>query len=163
MGTVAFLQAIIAPSRLRVLENLRLYLGRLQLIDPDSARVRREATVSLGDASTRYVQIPLGTVDYLAYCYRIARRLPRTPPTSPVNVFPFSPQPAWFEVLSADEQRFIISCQEPFVEPAADVMYMHFYARLNVEQIVAAAQIPDPQRGDTIVRRLEDCWDVILS
>jgi hypothetical protein len=72
-------------------------------------------------------------------------------------------RPAWFQALGPDEQRFLDTSLLYLPEPALDLLYLPFYARLTVEQIVAALQLMRPQgAADIVARRLVECWEVIL-
>jgi hypothetical protein len=162
-GTVAFLQALLVPNRLGVIENLRLYLARLNLLDPNSPPVRSLVTSLVGAGSQRYVGIPLGTVDYLACLYREVRLQTRAPGQPLPSGFPPGTRPAWFQALSPDEQRFLDTCMLHLPEQAVDLVYLHYYARLSVDQIVGALRLVNPAgAADAVARRLEQAWNVIL-
>ena len=109
----------------------------------------------------RYALIPLGTVDYLTFFYRVVGW--RTRPGEPLPpISPPSFQPKWYNELLTDEQRFIDFCAGVDPEPI-DFFCLHFCALLTVEQMIGALGLPGPGgSAGTVVHRLEQCWDVIL-
>jgi hypothetical protein len=158
----AALNALMATN-LGLIEGLALYLCRLFLFDPSHPALRNLVARLIVEATQRYVRIPLGTMDYLTWGYRVVRVRTRSPEMPLPSGFPPGPRPAWFMALSPEEQRFIDDCLHYLPEPAVDLLYLHFYALLNVEQIVGALHLVRPHgAADAVVRRLEESWGVIL-
>jgi hypothetical protein len=163
VGTVAFLQAILAPNRLGVVENLCLYLGRLYLLDPNRGPVRSLTLNLIGEATQQYLQHPLGEVDYLSFVYGYARVQALSLEVPLPTVFPPGPRPGWFQGLAQEEQQFIDACLRDLSEPCLDLLYLNFYARLTVEQIADALHSESQQSdADAVASRLEECWSTIL-
>jgi len=157
------LSALYLPEPVGLLDDLCLYLGRLQLIDPARPPFRNLASGLIAEATSRYSRIPIGTVDYRAWLYRVVRLRTQPPANALPIALPPGPQSAWFGTLTAEEQQFLDTCWRDLPEPALDMLYLHFYARLSVEQISGALQLRQPDRAlDAIVRRLEESWDLVL-
>jgi hypothetical protein len=138
------LHALLAPNELGLLEDLALYLARRFLINPTNPDLLALVTGLIAEATQRYARIPLGTVDYLTWLYRVVGW--RTQPGEPLpDISPPSLEPAWFQVLTEAEQRFVEVCANVLEETAKDLLCLHFYALLTVEQIVAAWELDSEQ------------------
>jgi hypothetical protein len=155
--------ALVEPAQLGLIEELCLYLGRLHLLDPASPELRNIAAGLLPRATRRYLGIPPGTVDFVGWVYRVARAETRSPEEPLPSDFPPGPPPGWFQGLEPDEQRFIDPGLLHLPEEAVDLLCLHFYAGLTVEQIVGALRLLQ-RRGaaDAVVCRLEESWLVLL-
>jgi hypothetical protein len=155
------LNALVTPGQAGLIEDVCLYLGRLHLLDPGAPQLRNLAAGLIAEATRRCARIPPGTVDYRGWAFRVVRWRTRSPEQPLPGVVPAGA--AWFGALDSEERRFLDACLLYLPEPAVDLLYLHCYARLSVEQIVAALQLLQPRSaGDAVVRRIEECWAVVL-
>jgi hypothetical protein len=157
----AALGALLAPNGLLLVENLRLYLARRFLINPNDPELDSLVTTLINQATERFARIPPGTVDYLGWLYRVVQWETR-PGVDLPGLSPPALGPDWYQALPADEQHFINAYLDLDDRPA-DLLHLHFSALLNVQQIVEALhEGPQPPTAEAVVRRLEECWNVVL-
>jgi hypothetical protein len=145
-----------------VFRNLSEFLGRLFLRDPVDQQA--QALRLLVRGTRLYLDIPAGTVDYLGRLYRHVL-LNIRPAEEPLPaVLPGDPRPPWFSALEQAEQQFIEHALAWLSEPDVVLLYLQMYGRLTAAQIAAAfhehGRLWTPDR---VIRRLEQCWGVVLQ
>jgi hypothetical protein len=157
-------RSVLAQALLRsdVVSDLADFLGRLSLVEPDSRR--NEAQRLVLQAAGLYYGIPQGTMTFPCRLYRHVLHELRQDQTALPSVLPPGPRPAWLTALDADEQMLIDRCLLWLSEPDVTLLYLHFYGRLDSEQM---ACVLNARKGtwtaDQVARRLEQCWQTVLS
>ena len=110
-----------------------------------------------------YFRIPAGTVDFLMLLYqRALHDLQLDSAFLPV-IFPPGDQPAWFLSLQEEERRLIEQVQLYLTEPDAILLYLSFYARLDLGQLERAYEVVVGHWSvDQLAARLVYCWEGVL-
>lgn len=156
----AAMAALLEPGHLLLYENLHLFLARRFLIDPDNPDLRLLLGWVISRATSRYARIPIGTVEYLCYLYRVV--FWHTGPNATLPAMsPPSLNPGWYVNLQAEE-RHLIRAAIGWPEETQELFYLHFCALLTVEQIGCVLDLVGPGDPDAIIHDLEQCWDAVL-
>lgn len=161
------------------LPSLRQFLGRLYLVDPntfDAFVIGRLMWVMLS-----YYRIPPGTIGFLCLLYRhVLGALPaiagRSPPGPvlpggwpagvaqiPPALWPFLPVPPWLATLVPAEQRFLQCCHTVLAPGDRVLVYLSFYAELNLQQITCVLRGWQTVTGDQVVTAITHCWERLLN